>query len=158
MKFRFRQSVPFGLLLLFFIGMTASVWAEESVLMDSATLIRREILIDEMLKLDPVTDQIDRAVTYYITKTMADTPQKDRDIFRMALMKFIDAQALEKTARDSYAELFTESELQVMVDYYKRPESRSIKEKLPLFQGRVQPAIVKMLDQGLMRLKTETQE
>ena len=52
------------------------------------------------------------------------------------------------------ADLFTLAEMEKMVGYFSSPEAQSIGEKLPKYQERLQPEIIRMLDAAMMTERT----
>lgn len=84
----------------------------------------------------------------------------EKEKFRSEMMAKMDTAKIEQTSIDALAATFTKEELQVMINYYSAPEAAKVAEKMPLYQGRIQPVISKELDRALMALRTgyEAQE
>jgi secreted Zn-dependent insulinase-like peptidase len=114
-------------------------------------------LADQMLQINPPRDQVRVAINTYIEQLMAGRSKLEQDQFRIAMMTIVNHRALEQLSREAYVELFTEAELRAMVEYYSKPEAISAREKLPEFQQRLTPEIIRMIDQALMRARTSAQ-
>ena len=84
----------------------------------------------------------------------------EKEKFRTEMMAKIDTAKIEQASIDALAGSFTKEELQVMINYYGTPEAAKIAEKMPLYQGLIQPVISQELDRALMALRTgyEAQE
>ena len=115
----------------------------------------RLVFAKKMLEIRPADAQLSRALDMYIEQYMFNDTPEDRIRFRDALLKTINAKALEKFAVDAYAETFTLLELRSMVEYYSKPEAQSAGLKMNALNSKISPEIVRMLDQALMRVKTE---
>lgn len=118
---------------------------------------RRLALADQMLELRPASTQLEKALDLYIQNYMLNQSEENKTFFRDTILKILNPKALEKVAQDAYAETFTTAELEAMVEYYSKPEARSASEKQPRFNAMVTPEIIRMLDQAVMRFKTEAQ-
>lgn len=79
---------------------------------------------------------------------------QEKDKFRNEMMAEIDVAGIEKKAVDTMAELFTKDELELMLTYYSSPLQAKIAEKMPIYQGLIQPFISKEMDRALMKLRT----
>lgn len=84
---------------------------------------------------------------------------QEKDKFRREMMAEIDVAGIEKKSADTMAELFTKDELELMLAYYSSPLQVKIAEKMPVYQGLIQPFLSKEVDRALMKLRTgyETQ-
>jgi len=51
-------------------------------------------------------------------------------------------------------ELFTVAELEKMVDYFGSVEAKAIEKKLPQYQEKIQPEIIRMLDAAMIAERT----
>lgn len=114
----------------------------------------RLALADQMLAINPPRDQVENAVNVYIEKKMRHASELERTEFRIAMLKIINYRALEKLSREAYAELFTQAELEAMVEYYSKPEAISVRAKTKTLHARIYPEIIRMMDQALIRAKT----
>ncbi len=115
---------------------------------------QRMALSKQMLQINPVSQQIERAVNVYVDRTMSANTSKERDILRRAILNLINDKALEKIAVDAYAETFSADELAAMVEYFSKPEAQSASAKQPLLNDKIGPEIIRMLDQALVKVRT----
>lgn len=148
----FRLHLYLVLAALFLICGAGGVRAEET---SSADLGRRVELAEKMVAIRPVRGQIERAVDAYIKHYMQGRSESQRELFRLAMLRAINADALEKITVDAYAETFTEKELVAMVEYYASPEARSAAAKEGELKKKIEPELIKMLDQAMMKARTE---
>lgn len=104
----------------------------------------------KMHEIQPARTQVMRA----IDQVSQQLPPADRDAFRNAMMGAIDDKKLEDTSIRAMAEIFTVAELERMLSYFSSPEARSISEKMSVYNGRMQPEIMKMIDAAMMAART----
>ena len=121
-------------------------------------LTARLVLAEQMVEIRPVRDQVKTAIDQYVKITMADTTDQNRQKASLALMKIINIKALQQISIDAYAEVFTHGELQAMVEYHSKPEAQSASAKQADLAGKISPEIVRMLDQAMIRARTEAQK
>ncbi|MCD8563161.1 MAG: hypothetical protein LRY54_03795 [Alphaproteobacteria bacterium] len=107
-------------------------------------------LAKQMQELRPVRGQVEHAIDIAAQRL----PEEQRSAFEAAMMRQMDFQAIDKIATDFMAETFTEAELAAMVEYYSKPEAKSAADKLPQYQEKVGPEIIRMIDKAMMKLKT----
>ena len=107
-------------------------------------------LAKKIHELRPARLQVDSAIEQAAQKL---TPQ-DRTAFIVATRNALNYRVIEEQSVLAMADVFSKEELQIMLDYYSRPEAESINEKLDLYAGRLQPLIVRSLDKAMMRAKT----
>lgn len=110
----------------------------------------RLALAEKVNAANPVSRQIEATVLRIATEWGL----AEKDKFRREMMASIDLPAIEKTSAQSMADTFTKEELQVMLDYYSHPETAKIMEKMPIYQGLMQPGIAREIDKTLMKLRT----
>lgn len=122
------------------------------------TFERRLELAEQMLEIHPVKEQVNRAIDRYIQSYMLTSPEGEQERFRAALTRVLNYKALERVSLDAYAEIFTEAELEAMVEYYAKPEAQSARLKLEQFNGRIYPEIIRMMDQTIIRARTQGQD
>lgn len=128
------------------LGPVSSVYAQKV----DENLERRLELAHEMQDLRPVRAQVEAAIDQYILRI---SPAQ-RESYRVALRDILNYKALEKISVDAYAEVFTAEELEIMVDYYSKPEAQSASDKAGQYAAIVYPEIVRMLDKAMMKAKT----
>lgn len=117
---------------------------------EDRSLERRLELANTVQNLRPVDEQVDMAIEQFLTTL----PQSERENARKALKDILNIAALRKVSVDAYADVFTERELEVMAEYYAKPESAKISKKMNAYAARVYPEIIRMLDKAMMRVKT----
>jgi|GEM_PF-1206822 len=116
----------------------------------SADYEQRLALSRKMHEIRPTSRQIEAAIDLIAEKV----PLSDRAKFKARALAAIDQKKLEETSVNAMAEVFTNAELQAMIDYYSKAEARSIAEKMTLYQGMIQPEITKMMDKAMLDLRT----
>ncbi len=136
--------IVFVLLLLCF-GLSFPVMAQ-----DMGDKARRLELATEMNTIRPARAQVDEAVRI----VSHGLPPMDKERLMRLVDRAFDYKALEKLSIETMAELFTVTELEKMVEYFGSAEARAIGAKLPQYQEKLQPEIIRMLDAALMAEKT----
>jgi len=99
--------------------------AEENPAMDEGYKKRLE-LSRKMHEIWPVRTKVERA----IDSIGENVPAPDRAKFKATMRSAIKFQALEEASIDTMAEIFTEKELQAMIDFYGSKEGRSVSFKV----------------------------
>lgn len=113
-------------------------------------LARKVELAKEMHKIRPARTQVEEAVN----QVGRNLPPLERDRFLKMVEKAFDYDALEKLSTDTMVELFTVPELEKMVDYFGSEEAGAIEKKLPQYQEKIQPEIIRMLDAAMIADRT----
>ncbi|WP_435642116.1 hypothetical protein [Micavibrio aeruginosavorus] len=124
--------------------LSMSAMAQDAVSNDADMVKRRELAL-EMHKIRPAREQVSEAVQ----QVARNLPPADQERFIAMVDKAFDYAALEKMSVDTMVNLFTTAELQAMVDYFGSPEAKAVAKKLPIYQEKLQPEIIRMLDQAL---------
>jgi len=125
------------------IGAATSVHAQD----DDA---RKMALVKQMHEIRPARTQVREA----IEQVSRNLPPMERDRFLKMVENAFDYDRLETLSVEAMADLFTLAEMEKMVDYFGSPEAQSIGEKLPKYQERIQPEIIRMLDAAMMAERT----
>jgi hypothetical protein len=107
-------------------------------------------LAQEMHKIRPAKTQVQEAIDQ-VSKNLS---PEDRDSFKKMVEKAFDYDRLEKISTETMVELFTVAEMQKMIDYFGSPEAKSIALKLPKYQEKLQPEIIRMLDAAMLAQRT----
>ena len=107
-------------------------------------------LVNRMHEIRPAKAQVMEAVN----EVSRNLPPLERDKFLKMVDRGLDVEKLDKLSRDTMMDLFTVAELQKMVDYFGSPEAKSIGEKLPKYQAKIQPELFKMMDAAMMEQRT----
>ena len=110
----------------------------------------RLALAEKVNAANPVVRQIEAT----ILRIGTEWGLAEKEKFKREMMSTIDLAAMEKTSVQAMADTFTKEELQVMLDYYSHPETAKIMEKMPIYQGLMQPGIAREIDKALMKLRT----
>lgn len=110
----------------------------------------RLALSKEYHKLRPVKPQVDQAIEV-VAKQL---PEVDRKVFTARIKQALNYKAIETFSVEAMAEIFTVDEFKAMISYYSKPEAQSAAEKLPQYQQKMGPEIIKMLDRQLMEMRT----
>ncbi|MFN3700296.1 MAG: hypothetical protein ACK4VI_02090 [Alphaproteobacteria bacterium] len=116
---------------------------------DAATFPRRLELATEMHKIRPSAAQVDAAVE----SVAAQMPRMQADSFKASMRNILNYRAIERISTHAMAETFTVEELEAMLEYYSKPEAQSAQDKFELYQNKISPEIVRMIDQGIMRMR-----
>lgn len=124
-------------------------WAQDTAGNDN-DLAKRVELAREMHKIRSARMQVQEAVD----QVSRNLPPLERDRFIKMVERAFDYEALETLSMDTMVELFTVQELQKMVDYFGSAEARSIEKKLPVYQEKIQPHIIKSLDSAMIAERT----
>lgn len=118
--------------------------AQESDLAERIDLAR------QIHVLRPVKVQIDSAVAQVAGRL----PPAQRPAFELSVSRALKEKAIKQRSIDAMVEVYSLAELKAMAAYYALPESRSAEAKLPKYQSLIQPEIVKMLDQAIIRMRS----
>jgi hypothetical protein len=140
----------FFLSLIAVFGLSISVASAQDNVPGDADRARRIELAQAMNNIRPAKIQVQEAVN----QIAQNLPPLDRDRFMRMVDKAFDYGKLEKLSVETMADLFTAAELQKMVDYFSSPEGEAISRKLPQYQAKLQPEIIKMLDKAMMEQRT----
>jgi hypothetical protein len=115
-----------------------------------ATKAERVELAKKLNEVNPVAKQVESS----IGRVGASWGLAEKEKFQREMMAKIDIKKVEQVSMDALVDTFTKEELQAMLDYYSKPEAASIMQKMPVYQGLVQPGISREIDKALMVLRT----
>lgn len=101
-------------------------------------------------EIQPASAQVTKA----LEQVGMQLPPQDRDAFMKTMLGAIDDKKLEDMSVQAMAEIFTLPELQRMYGYFSTPEARAISGKMPVYNARMQPEIMKMIDAAMMAART----
>lgn len=110
----------------------------------------RLALAQKINQVNPVSRQIEAS----LLRVASEWRLSEKEKFQREMMAAMDIKAMEKSSAEALADTFTKEELVVMLDYYSKPEAAKITEKMPIYQGLVQPGISREIDRALMKLRT----
>lgn len=108
----------------------------------------------EMAKKLNMVNPVSRQIEASVKRVGESWGLSEKEKFQREMMAKIDMASVEKASMEALADTFTLAELQVMIDYYSKPETAKIIEKMPVYQGLVQPGIAREIDRALMALRT----
>lgn len=97
----------------------------------------------------PVEDEIKAAIDQMANNIQAD----QRLLFRSIADKSIDYTKLREAAVKSTAEIFTESEIKAMIDFFGSTDGRAIRAKLPQYEAQIQPVLNEVLQAFVLKLQ-----
>jgi hypothetical protein len=110
----------------------------------------RLALAKEMHEIRPAADQVDSAIESVSLKM----PEASRESFKSRMRNSLDYRAIERISINAMAVTYTLAELEAMVEYYSTPEAKSALDKTSVYQQKVGPEIVRMIDRAVMQMRT----
>ena len=137
----------FVLSLLFLTGFSMGVVAQDAV---DADFDRRLDLAKEMHEYVPTAEKVNQAIDSAAMRL----PPNQQEAFKSAMRGVLNYRVIEKISIDAMAETFTVQELEVMLEYNKKPEVETIQEKYREYEAKVSPEVARMLDKAMMRVRT----
>lgn len=111
---------------------------------------QRLALATRMHEIWPVSTRVEEAIDLMAENV----PDGERDSFKTKMRRAIDKSELERESVTAMAAVYTEAELQAMVQFYGSAEGRSISAKTDDYMKLLEPIMVKMLDSALLKLRT----
>lgn len=117
---------------------------------DQVILEKKIALAKEMHQIRPTRTQVDSAVA---GAAMA-LPASERQNFIITMKSRLNYNAIERISIDAMVDTYTLVELESMVEYFSKPEAKSASAKVHSWATAVNPHIVRMIDDVLMRIKT----
>lgn len=134
------------LFLVAMIALTVSGYAADAVVSTDPDYVQKVELAKKMHQIRPAKAQVQEAIDQ-VSRNLSPI---ERDKFIKMVDKAFDYAKLEKLSLDTMVETFTVAELQKMVDYFGSPEAKSIAQKLPKYQEKIQPEIIRMMDAAMI--------
>jgi hypothetical protein len=129
------------------LGVFAPVMAD-----DTADLASRLKLAKEYSQQVPVADEVKTTIDALAIQV----PMDQRVIFRSVLERTIKADQLEAVSEMALAEVFTQEELQALVDFYATPEGQAARVKMPQYQDRLKPVLEQMIRNAVETFQKQT--
>lgn len=117
---------------------------------DPEILKKKLALAKKMHEIRPTGDQVRSAVE----RAAGGLPDYERQPFIAAMNGVLNYNAIERISMDAMIEVYTLAELEVMVDYYSKPEAISASEKMDDWAAKVQPEISRLIDKAIIRVRT----
>ncbi len=106
-------------------------------------------LSEKMHDIWPMRQKVESA----LDSIAARLPEGERTKFKGAMRRSIDFDALEAASIDAMADIFSEAELNKMIDFYGSKEGRAVSHKLKDYEAALQPLMVQMMDKALLNAK-----
>lgn len=91
--------------------------------------------------LAPLQDAINKSIEELVLQV----PMDNRVLLKSTLERNIKIDQLESVSEMAMVDVFTLNELEALVAFYETPEGRAIKDKMPLYQSRLEPIITQMI-------------
>jgi len=110
----------------------------------------RLALAQKMHEIRPINIQVEDIIQQMAQRY----PEDKRAVFTTRMMEVFDKKALTDISVKAMADTFTVAELKKMIDFHGSPEGNAISEKMPVYQGLVEPELVKKIDKALMVIRT----
>ena len=129
------------------LGIVSPVMAD-----DTEDLAKKLRLAKEYSSQAPVADEVKQTIDALAIQV----PMDKRVVFRSALERTIDADQLETISEMALAEVFTEAELQALVDFYSTPEGQATRVKMPQYQDRIKPVLEQMIRDAVETFQKQT--
>ena len=120
---------------------------------DDGDYKKRLELSQKMHEIWPIRQKVENALDAVSERIQ----EKDRLKFKAAMRKSIKFDALEEASIDAMADIFSEAELEKMIDFYGSKEGRSVSHKTSDYEKALQPMMIKMLDKALLDAKMGSQ-
>ncbi len=117
---------------------------------EAASFARRLELAKKMHDFRPAAEQVDNAIDS-VSKRL---PGTEAETFKANMRNLLNYRSIEQISINAMAQTYTEEELAAMVEYYSKPEAQSASKKFQVYQDKVTPDIVRMIDQAVMKLRT----
>lgn len=130
------------------VAFSGAVFAQDND--EAGDMATRMNLAKMMHEIKPARGQVEAAIEAVAARLQ---PQQQQD-FVAKMTNTFDFERLQQISTKAMAEVFTEAELQKMVDYFGSPEAQSISKKMPVYQSIMQPEITKMLDEAIIEVRT----
>lgn len=117
---------------------------------DKDVLAKKIELARQMHHIRPTRTQVDSAV---MSAAMT-LPTSERQNFIITMKSMLNYNAIERISIDAMVDTYTLVELELMVEYFSKPEAVSASAKVQNWARKVNPDIVRMIDEAIMRIRT----
>jgi len=88
-----------------------------------------------------IEDEINKSIEELVVQV----PVDKRALLKSTLERNIKIDRLQSVSEMALADVFTLDELKALVAFYETPEGKAIKEKMPLYQSRLEPILGQMI-------------
>ena len=99
---------------------------------------------------------VETEIANSIEKLVLQVPVDQRALFKSILQRFIKADRLRTVSELALAETFTQDELKAMVAFYETPEGKAVREKMGLYQEKMQPIMEQMVRDAVESFQAQT--
>jgi hypothetical protein len=140
----------------FFLLMTAlfvlsfPALAQEKALGTPVIPAKRLELAEKMHEVWPIRVRVEKA----LESVSEGFPEEKRAEVKAAMRKSIQFDQLEEESIKAMAEIFTEEELQAMIDFYGSETGRAISAKTQDYELALRPVMIKMVDKAILDVRT----
>lgn len=97
----------------------------------------------------PIEEDIKKAIDDVLPRI----PIEQRALYRSIADSGVDYNRVRTAAQLNLAEIFTENELKAMIDFYSKPEGKSIREKMATYDVRMNPVMGEVMQAFAKRLQ-----
>ena len=120
---------------------------------DQNAMARKLTLAKQYSEIVPVEDEVSKAIESLVVQV----PKDNRVLFQSILERNIKVPQLKTASEVALSEVFTEKELQALIAFYSTEEGRAVREKMPVYQERLQPVLEQMVRDALEAYQRQTQ-
>lgn len=99
---------------------------------------------------------IEEEVNKSIEDLVVQLPVEKRALLKSTLERNIKVDQLQSVSEMALADVFTVKELQALVNFYSTPEGMAIKEKMPVYQSRLEPILGQMIKDAVELYDAQT--
>lgn len=101
---------------------------------------------------------VDSEIATTIEQLALQVPVAQRVQFKAILAQTIKPEKLKAASELALIDIFTEDELEALIEFYKTPEGQAIKTKMPEYQNRLQPVLSAMIQEAATSLQNQMQQ
>ena len=98
---------------------------------------------------------VDAEIKETIEQLALQVPVAQRVQFKAILAQNIKVDRLRSASELALTEIFTVEELKALTEFYKTDAGQAIKDKMPDYQGRLQPVLEQMIQDSLVSLQNQ---
>lgn len=141
--------ILFAFLLLSFAPVAA--YAQDGPEAEAETPVSKErlALAEKMHEIWPIRVRMERA----LDGVAENFPEERRTEIRATMRRSIQWSVLEDESIKAMADIFTEEELQAMIDFYGSETGRSISAKTGDYEMALRPVLTKMIDKAMLDMR-----
>ncbi|HEY8963682.1 MAG TPA: DUF2059 domain-containing protein [Alphaproteobacteria bacterium] len=106
-------------------------------------------LAKEYVATVPVENEVKMAIEHMAQQV----PPEQRVLFKQLGEKSIDYTKLRMASEVAVADTFTKEEIKAMTDFYKSDVGKSVRQKMPNYDKRMEPVMTEVMQQFVLRLQ-----